>query len=192
MIPRPSLRERRPSLPRSKKKAESREGFWKNVKSFEPTPERLHLVSLAKVEVPHQAGKALSRQEIAGASLIGNEPYSKTSASRVAQSPSSQKADRLTKITARTIPEGPPFRSHRLFRTFNPHVLCDRLIQNPPQSRSYCHLPPRQAGFAPQYCMGCLSLGPPIASRRQAWEQALHNGRLRHNDDGLLAESTPG
>lgn len=190
-MPRPSLREGRPSLPRSKKKAESREGFWKNVKSFEPTPERLHLVSLAKLEVPHQAGKALSRQEIAGASLIGNEPYSKTSASRVAQSPSSQKADRLTKITARTIPEGPPFgatdyserQSTRALRPAYPESPTIEVLLSSPTSSSW---------LCASVLHGLPSLGPPIASRRQAWEQALHNGRLRHNDDGLLAESTPG
>ena len=86
-------------------------------------------------------------------SLIGNKQHSKTSAARVA-SRQARKADHLTKPAARTSqrsPSEPPNISD-----VNPHVRCDQVLHNPPQSISCCHLSSRQAGSAPQCCMGFI------------------------------------
>lgn len=94
-------------------------------------------------------------KRVADASLIGNEPYSKTPGFARRQSPSSRGGSPY-KITARASQEAPS--EPPIIPDVNPHVLCDRLIQNPPRSSSDCHLSPRQAGFAPHRCMGCLRL----------------------------------
>jgi hypothetical protein len=124
----------------------------------------------------------------ADSSLIGNESYSKTPASRVANRQAPE-ADHLTKSPPAhpsTPPSEPP-----IIPEVNPHVLCDQGYPESPTVELLLPSSPHQAGSAPECCMGYVrTVRRSLRDKPTSLQEALQNGWLRHDDHGLLAEST--